>query len=169
MVRAGAGHVDDAAPAREFRGQDRAAAARRGPAEDFPIDRVTVGADAEALPDVVADALVALGRHQRGDVVGVVEARELPRRRLRAVAIAILVEPAQRPDQVERGRHARDGERVLRPVGRAAVDLGADEPGPHSAHVGLARRLAKMGYPRCGMPSGVTVFTRLASSASYSW
>src|SRR6185312_11521785 len=95
--------------------------------EDLREYRVAVAPDVVALAPVVRHMLVGLGLPDRGDVVRRVEARELLRRRDRAVEIAPLVEPARGADQVEGRRHPRDRQRMPPAVGRRAIDLAADE------------------------------------------
>ena len=127
VMRAAARHMDDAAVQRQPRCEGGAAGPRGGAGKDLAEDRIALRADAETLAVGRVHVLGGLGALEGGDVVRVVEARERVRCRARAVDVALRVEPAERADQVERGGNARDGERVLRAVGGAAVDLRADQ------------------------------------------
>ena len=122
-------------PERQPRREGGAAGAGGGAGEDLAEDRIALRADAEALAVGRVHALRGLGALEGGDVVRMVEAGERVRRGARAVDVAFRVEPAEGADQVERGGNARDGERVLRPVGGAAVDLRADQQRRRAARV----------------------------------
>src|SRR5262249_4396249 len=123
--------VDDAAFAQQLDRLERAAAGSGRPAEDLGKHWVAVA------PDVVA--LAPLRRHipvhVSSEMVAIMKARQLLRRRPRAVDILPLVRPSHGADQVERRRHPRDRQRVPVPVGRGAIDLAADEIRP-ARHTG---------------------------------
>ena len=122
-------------------------AARRGrAAEDLAEYRIAVGAEAIAGARRLVDRLGRLGRHHRGDVVPVVEARELIGRRDRAVDIDVVGQPVERAAEVDRRRDARNGQRVLPAIARAPVDVAADEAGPVE-HGRMSTRPVEMPVP----------------------
>ena len=109
------------------RGQGRAAGRRRA-AEHLAMDRVALGAEVVAAADFGVAPLRRLGPSQSFDIGRVVEARQLRRRRHRAVDIDSVGQPAEGTAEVDHRRYPRDRQRVLAAVGRAPVDLAADEP-----------------------------------------
>ena len=135
VMRAATGHMDGAAAERQPRREGGASGPRGGAGKNLVEDRIALRADGEALAVGRVHALGGLGALEGGDVVRMVEARERVRRRARAFHVAFRVEPAEGADQVERGGNARDGERVLRPVSGAAVDLRADQQRRRAARV----------------------------------
>src|SRR3546814_10809672 len=99
-------------------------------------DRIAVAPEAEALPVLHRQILLRLGALHRRDVGRVVETGELCRCRARAVDVGVARltlrrKPAEGAAEVDAGGDARDRERMASAVGRAAVDLAADEAGPH--------------------------------------
>ncbi|GGI97640.1 hypothetical protein GCM10011320_00390 [Neoroseomonas lacus] len=130
-------HMDHAALAGQPGGEHRAAGAGGGAAEHLAIDRVAIGAEAEALALLGADRQGRLGPLQRREIRRRVEPGEVIEARNRAVAVLRLGQPAERADQVERHRHARDRQRVLGPEAGATVDLGTDQDGKHARRAGM--------------------------------
>jgi hypothetical protein len=85
--------------------------------------------DMVAFADFRWNGLLRLGPLQSSNVCGRMVAGELGWGSARAVEITVEVQPPQGVDQVQRRWDARDGERVLRPIAGAPVDLRANEEG----------------------------------------
>jgi hypothetical protein len=153
VMRATAWHMHDAPLPRQLRGQKRTARTRGWAPEDLAVDRVAMCAEVMARTHLRGDGLLGLGAHQRSDVIRRVEARQLLGRRARAVVVLRGLHPAHGADEVERRRDARDGQRVLRPIGRAAIDLGTDQDGAgHARDVPCRPALATTLVRRAALP-----------------
>ena len=151
VMRAPARHMHRPAFRRQPRGQHGPTRTGRGAPEDLAVDRVAMGADVMPRAGLRSHGLLGLGADQGFDVLCRVEACQLGGRRHRAVLILARRHPAHRPDQVERGRDARDRQRVLRAIGRAPVDLGANQHGTgHGAEMPRPATLASLTRARHG-------------------
>ena len=130
-------------------GQQGTAAGRRRAAEDLRKDRVAVAADVVALAGFRRDRAPALGLDQRRHVVRGVKAGKLIGRRLGAVQVDAVGQPAQGAAQVDAGRNPGDRQGVRAAIARQPIDLAADE-----ARRGRRWR-CRSGHPGWGLDRGI--------------
>src|SRR5690606_15353042 len=123
VMRAAGRVVDDAAVLQQqFDRLERGAAGGGRPAEDLGEDRVSVAADVEPTAFLLRRSGPSLRPHESGDVIGLVEANQLGGRCPWTLDIGPVREPTHCANQIERGRYARNRQRMAASIRGIAVD-----------------------------------------------